>query len=159
MSRVFQFTVLGQAQTKGSGRAVVSNTTGKAIYKPDNPKTKGWQDAIATALAVEFARAKQPLIPFPHEGVNLEVWFYLPRPKSLLTKKLANAPVAHTKKPDLDKLIRAAKDALKGIAWTDDSQVIDLFVHKRYCSPGTMPRAVITIREAALPSLQMQEAS
>lgn len=156
MSRVFQFTVLGVAQTKGSGRAVVSNTTGEPFYKPDNPKTKGWQNTIAQGLAVEFARIRQTLLPFPCEAISLEVWFYLPRPKALLTKRLAGQAIGHTKKPDVDKLVRAATDALTGIAWRDDAQVVDLFVHKRYCAPGEVPRARITIREAPFASPFLQ---
>lgn len=52
----------------------------------------------------------------------------------------------------------AVKDALTGVVWTDDAQVVDLFVHKQYCAPSEFPRAVITIREAVfLPSRYLIE--
>lgn len=37
-------------------------------------------------------------------------------------------------KPDLDKLIRAVLDALTGIAYTDDSQVVRILAQKSYGS-------------------------
>jgi crossover junction endodeoxyribonuclease RusA len=55
----------------------------------------------------------------------------MPRPKSLPKR------VTHmTKKPDIDKLIRAVLDALKGVAWCDDSQVVSVYASKRYGQPG-----------------------
>lgn len=43
-----------------------------------------------------------------------------------------DAPVAPTGRPDLDKLLRTVLDALTGIAWADDSQVVLLDGCKMY---------------------------
>jgi len=43
-----------------------------------------------------------------------------------------NAPAWHTSKPDVTKMVRAVEDALKGIAWHDDSQVVQQVNRKRY---------------------------
>lgn len=143
---VLEFTVVGVAQTKGSGRAVVSKTTGKAFYKPDNPKTKDWQHTIAqsAALAMRMNGMQQ----FVEGGLYFEIQFYLPRPKTLLTKTKAPLTFHHTKKPDLDKLIRAAKDALTGVAWLDDSQVVHVVARKLYCAAGEPTRAAIRVQAA-----------
>jgi Holliday junction resolvase RusA-like endonuclease len=64
--------------------------------------------------------------------------FTFDRPKShFRTGKYASlrrqtAPASHTTKPDLDKLVRAACDALTGIVWQDDSQVHRISASKRY---------------------------
>lgn len=145
--RVLEFTVAGKAATKGSGRTVTSKSTGRAIYLPDNPRTKDWQAAVGWTAAVAIAGGG---IPFPTGPVVMAVVFYLPRPKALLTRKQAAIDVPHVKKPDLDKTVRAAFDALSGIAWTDDSQVTDLIARKRYCAATDFPRAVIRVRRADL---------
>jgi len=38
----------------------------------------------------------------------------------------------HTKKPDIDNLAKAVKDALKGIIYHDDSQIVEAHLFKRY---------------------------
>jgi len=154
--RTLNVTVIGVAQTQGSTRAFVpkswvqraaaAGTQARAVITNDNPKTKGWRHTIANCAALELQRAE-------HGGrffagpVELEVVFYLPRPKRLLTKRLAPMDVAHTTKPDADKLARATKDALSKVIWNDDAQVTDLIARKRYCATGEHPRAVITVRE------------
>ena len=63
----------------------------------------------------------------------MELHFYLLRPKSL-PKKIEH----HVKKPDLDNLMKAIKDALKGVCYRDDSQIISVTATKKYTSlnPG-----------------------
>lgn len=151
--RTLSFTVVGVAQTQGSTRAFMPKGWTRPIITNDNPKTKGWRQTIAHVAALELQHAE-------HAGrffagpVEFEVVFYLPRPKTLLTKRLAHVDVPHTKKPDADKLARAAKDALSKVIWHDDSQVTDLIARKRYCADGEHPRAVITVRETNTGLLQ-----
>ena len=62
----------------------------------------------------------------------MRLTFHLPRPTSL-PKKIAH----HVKKPDIDNLFKAIADALNGIAYVDDSQIVALFVRKIYSeNPG-----------------------
>lgn len=149
---MIRFTVFGVPTPKGSTRSfVITPKNGgkpRAVTTNDNPKTKGWQQKIAQGAAVALQRSAHQR--FEEGGILLEVWFYLPRPKALLTKRLAGTRPWHTTKPDLDKLSRAAKDALTGVIWTDDSQVVDLVAHKRYCAASEFPRAVIIVRHADL---------
>lgn len=43
--------------------------------------------------------------------------------------------VYHTKKPDIDNLAKAVKDALKGIIYADDSQIVEAHLFKQYGEP------------------------
>jgi len=69
--------------------------------------------------------------------------FYFPRPKNHYGtgrnsgKLKASAPLAHTKKPDIDNLVKFALDCLNGVAWNDDSQVVKIRAMKGY---GRTPR-------------------
>ena len=68
---------------------------------------------------------------------HLKVDFHFRRPKSHLTSKGAltkAAPLFPTGRQigDTDKLIRSVCDALTGITWYDDSQVVDITAKKRF---------------------------
>ena len=49
-----------------------------------------------------------------------------------------SAPAHPTVKPDVDKLSRSVLDALTGIVWVDDAQVVDKTVRKRYAETDRM---------------------
>jgi Holliday junction resolvase RusA-like endonuclease len=94
-----------------------------------NPKTADWQQRIATqAQALNQVCWGGP--------VEIELSFHLPKPKYLSKKKYQGAVIRHTTKPDLDKLIRAAFDALTGILFRDDSQVCRIVATKKYVEDG-----------------------
>lgn len=135
MSRVVRFFAAGKPATKGSTRSFVNQKTGKAVTRGDCARTKTWQGVVATA-AVEAGVSPAP----KGRAVSLRVTFYMARPKSHYgtgrnaARLKDSAPRAHTTKPDADKLLRALKDGLTGIAYHDDSQVDRLEVSKVYVS-------------------------
>ena len=74
--------------------------------------------------------------------IHVGIAFTMPRPKS--TPKTRPTPPA-TKKPDLDKLVRAILDAGSGVAWRDDSQVISITATKRVAELDEQPGAKLSI--------------
>lgn len=103
----------------------------------DNARLAGWSEYL-TALAQALVRRRKDL---PLDGAFLvTVHFALRRPKGDCRPTASgqpyalrkSAPVHHLKKPDLDKLTRAALDPLTGLLWRDDSQVIALHPTKSY---------------------------
>lgn len=97
-------------------------------YDPAN--CKDWKRTV-------LAQCIDARPPAPVEGpLLLTLEFYLPRPVSLPKKELH-----HTKRPDLDNLAKAIKDALKGTIYRDDSQITDIVACKRYSpAPGVLIR-------------------
>ena len=81
------------------------------------------------------------------EGPIVAVFrFFMPIPKSMSKKHCALAEAGehyHTKKPDLDNLVKFAKDCLNELAWRDDSQVVKLTATKIYARE---PRTEIELR-------------
>lgn len=133
---MIEFTVFGQPVAKGSTRSFPLMRDGKPVLgaggRPvtittnDNPKTKEWQLLISTAAQ---EHRPEPLYDGP---VHVEMIFYIQRPESISVKKRP-MPIV---KPDIDKLIRACLDGLKGIIYTDDAKVVSLKAEKHYGSSG-----------------------
>lgn len=132
----FSFTVYGVPIPKGSAKAFMPRGARFPVVTHDNKKTKPWQQLVADG-ASQALRGAGVMMTGP---VFLRVTFFLPRPKSL-----PKSTTAHLKKPDLDKLVRAVKDALTKVIWQDDSQVTQLNAWKYYAAPGESPRAVIHV--------------
>ena len=146
--RIVRFTVVGIAQPKGSVKAFVPKGWTRPVLTSTNPKVKGWQQLVAEQAQ---AVAQDGLFVGP---VAIGVVFQLPRPQSLPKRVLH-----HTKKPDLDKLARALKDALKGVLYQDDSQVVELHARKAYAAPAAAPRAIVAVTEVADPDPVQPELS
>lgn len=72
--------------------------------------------------------------------VGVTLLFRLPRPKSA-----PKGIVYPAKRPDVDKLARAALDALTGAAFFDDSQVVSLTAAKVFAAALTGPGVDITV--------------
>jgi Holliday junction resolvase RusA-like endonuclease len=62
--------------------------------------------------------------------VSLRVWLYIARPKS--HSKARRADPNHTQKPDGSNVLKGLEDALNGICWIDDSQIVDTRISKRW---------------------------
>ena len=78
-------------------------------------------------------------------AIRLTCRFFMPIPASISKKKRAEyvgCAVPHTKKPDLDNLVKFVKDCANGVLWRDDSQVIALTASKAY---HTHPATEITV--------------
>lgn len=85
----------------------------------------------------------------PLEGpLRLSCIFSMPIPKSTSKKRralMAQGNIHHTKKPDLDNLIKFVKDCLNTVVWRDDSQVVSISASKIY---HENPKTIIYIRKA-----------
>lgn len=126
------FSVEGAAKPKGSTRAFIPKGWSRAIVTAASPKTKIWEKQVRLK-AIQEGFSEQPG-PF-----RVALQFVLPRPK-----RLKENP-KHTTRPDVDKLSRCILDALTGVVWLDDAQVVALRASKRYARAGEVPRVDIRL--------------
>lgn len=124
---MFQLIIHGKAVPSGSKTAYVNQYTGKAHVVDTCKEKANWQNFVRIQAQAEAARLGIK----PKNGqFHLAITFNFKRPKSHFgTGKNAgilkdSAPQYHTQKPDCTKLTRCTEDALQGICWTDDSQVV-----------------------------------
>lgn len=135
------FRVVGVPQPKGSMKAFQARGMKFPIVTESNRNVRSWSQLVAQAASHRLSVAPEAAL---LEGpVHVELHFVLPRPKSL-ARKVA----AHCKKPDLDKLTRAVLDALTGVVYHDDAQVVDLVTSKHYADAHQPPCVDVIIRDA-----------
>lgn len=125
------FTVLGLPATKGSTRSFVNPRTGKVVTKADCQRLPEWTQAVGWA-----AKAARLTVAPRSVGVSVFALFEFKRPSRAKRRRFP------TVRPDGDKLARGLLDALSGIAYFDDSQVVSLSVEKRY---GAVTQAIVTV--------------
>jgi len=129
---VIAFTVPGRAATQGSHRVRHVRRgprRGQAVVVPDHPALYSYRAAVAAIAARALRGAgKKRLDAGP---VKLRLAFVLERPKSVRGRALPCV------RPDLDKLARAVLDALSGVLYRDDGQVVELRLEKLYGEPET----------------------
>jgi Holliday junction resolvase RusA-like endonuclease len=105
---------------------------GKLTVTHSNPKTVPWRNQVATIARNVMYGSRKLVGP-----LEMCIDFYLKRGKTV-------SRLRPSCKPDLDKLVRAIGDALEGVVYTNDSQVVRIIAQKHY---GSDPRAEVIIRE------------
>jgi Holliday junction resolvase RusA-like endonuclease len=148
---VLRFTVLGKPQPAGSKRAFAIRKggvpTGQIAVTDDNPAAKSWQQEIRVAARQAMVEiGDHALLDGPLE---LRAWFYTPRPRRhYRTGRNAHllrddAPAYPIVRPDTTKLLRGLEDALTGVSWRDDAQVVVQTARKFYDEPA---RTMVEVR-------------
>lgn len=129
--------IAGLPAPQGSKRHV-----GRGIMVESNEKTlRPWRSTIAFE-AIRALEAFDPL-GYPSRGpVRVTLGFSFPHPAGhFRTGKNAgllkpSAPAVKATRPDIDKLVRAVLDALTGLAFADDGQVVELLAFKAFGHAG-----------------------
>jgi crossover junction endodeoxyribonuclease RusA len=130
MSGAYSFTVLGTAAPQGSKRHV-----GNGVMLESSDRVRPWRQDVRFA-----ALEKRPPDWDMTTPMRLDLVFWFARPashygtKNGITYLKSNAPVqpVSARLGDIDKLSRAVLDALTGVAYLDDRQVIRLEARKAY---------------------------
>lgn len=134
------FSVPGEPQ--GKGRPRFSCRSGRTITRtPD--KTVLYENLIVTEYQAQMGSVR-----FPDDSqLCMSVWAYYSIPKSASKRKreaMKAGTIRPTKKPDADNILKCVADALNGIAYRDDAQIVSVIVEKFY---GEEPRIDIGIEE------------
>jgi Holliday junction resolvase RusA-like endonuclease len=132
--------VIGIPVAQGSMKALGRTKAGGTIITHSNGSALlPWRQEIAQA-----ATAKWPS-DWPMDApVSISLTFRFPRPAGHFRRDgtlKPSSPQWKTTKPDLDKLCRTIGDALAGVLYRGDQQIISLIAGKRYAfneSPGVL---------------------
>ena len=113
----------------------------RAILTSDNKKLKPYRGEVTREAMVALGKAgiAEPFAE-KHVPVSIIFDFYLQKPESAPKKR--ECPSV---KPDLSKLIRSTEDAMTGILYADDAQVVSIEARKHYGTPERVEVSVRTI--------------
>lgn len=103
-----------------AGRAMTSN------YTPARDPVNAYKAAVQLACREAF---NGPLIEGP---TRVDVTFVFDRPKYLLVSKAPRDRIWCDNAKDVDNLQKSTFDALNGILWVDDRQVVSVRAEKQY---------------------------
>jgi len=140
----YSFTVWGTAAPQGSKRHV-----GKGLMLESSDRVRPWRQDVRFAALEERPPNWDMATP-----MRLDLVFWFPRPathygtRNGISYLKANAPIepVSARIGDIDKLQRAVFDALTGVAYLDDRQVVEVEARKAYLmGPDAAPYAHITI--------------
>lgn len=120
----------------------------RAVISENNAKTKPFRHVVAQTVLYELSQShSQAPWAVKHVPVWLTLNFYLAKPPSV--KKSRFCPSV---KPDLDKLCRSTLDALTGVLFLDDAQVVELNASKNYGTPERVEIVCRTMAKETLPA-------
>ncbi len=152
MTELIEFEVTGKAASQGSvayhpvkdtfGVPLIRNGRPVLVPHHDSKTLKPWRRRVAANARI--AMAGRPPLTGP---VELSVIVCRPRPKANYNSRgyiKAAAPAYPITRPDTLKQVRAIEDALTGVVWNDDSQIVDHRLLKMFSS-GT-PKVLIAVR-------------
>ena len=136
---MIKFEVLGQCFGKGRPRF---KKVGNFVQTYSDAKTTNYENLVKLSY---INSGCEPYL--NGEALICEMIVYYPIPKSTSKKKtidMLNRKIFPTKKPDIDNVVKSILDALNKVAFTDDTQVVELHCYKFY---GTEPKVEVTIKE------------
>lgn len=138
MTLKIEFKVEGPPIGKGRPKAV---RMGNAVRMYTPKKTAEYETDIAFEAVKVMGDAKPVETP-----VSVGVLAYYPIPASWSKKRqqAAYEGALIPGKPDLDNVLKAVLDALNGVFYKDDKQVVRMVCSKRYCKH---PRLVVWVEE------------
>ena len=135
-----QLTIDGQPQGKARPRFIKSGYA----YTPEN--TRRYEKRIKQVAALEVLRQGWQIT---DKAVSVSICARFPIPESWTKRKklMALSGDLHpVKKPDSDNITKAVLDAMNGIVYNDDVQVIDVRVIKQYCTTGQVPGVDVLVK-------------
>lgn len=135
------FEVIGVPQGKSRARTFYNPKLGKhQSITPEN--TVLYENLVKTS----FMAAENKQTFFNKEPVEMYITAYFPIPKSTTKKdreKIRNKELFPIKKPDSDNIAKVICDALNGVAYHDDAQIVKLEVRKQYTEKE--PKVVVAL--------------
>ena len=123
-----RFIIPGKPQGKARARTVHTKTGYSLSYTPE--KTVLYENLIKTSYLEKYGSNERQEGPLE---VSLVACFEPPKSISKKRRKeMLSGLEWPTKKPDADNIIKVVLDALNGIAYRDDTQVVHVTLRKMY---------------------------
>lgn len=142
MEKAIAFTIFGDPQGKARAKTVRMKNGYSHSYTPE--KSVSYENLVKLCFRDEVGDDFIPM-----KGmfqVDIKAYMNIPTSKPKVWKSLAlvEKVIRPTKKPDWDNIGKIICDALNGIAYKDDSAIVDGRVRKFY---SEQPRVEVVIKD------------
>ena len=131
MGKTITFVVHGEPRGKARPRF---DSRHRRTFTPKG--TKEYEKQIRKVYLHAYAGGDDLISPDPLEGplrMVITAGFRIPKTASKIRKDgMIHGLIFPTKKPDADNIAKIIADALNGIAYKDDAQIVILYVAKHY---------------------------
>lgn len=134
---IIVFTIPGEPVAKGRPKFTKAGHT----YTP--PKTVAYENLVKLCYKQKYSGKCFS----DNAQLSVEVKAYMSIPKSKPKKWQAEAQedvIRPTKRPDTDNILKIIQDALNGVAYRDDAQIVESICEKYY---SDKPRVEVRIEE------------
>lgn len=132
---MIEFTIPGEPKAKQRHRMTKAGIS----YTPN--ETVEYENWVKQCYLIEHGQTMLK------GQITASIKAYFGIPKSYTVKKkrdIASGKLKPTKRPDVDNIAKAILDSLNGIAYKDDSAVINLIIEKHF---SDKPRVEVTLKE------------
>lgn len=138
---VVEFFVGGEPVPQGSTKSFYIKKLNRVVTTHGNKNTNRWRERIAhEAQCTDEARTCTFFSDDRRQGYDVQLSFVFTKPKSTPKKYRLN-----TKRPDLDKLIRAVLDGITDVLIPDDALVVSITASKSYGDSNQPPGLKIKV--------------
>lgn len=128
------FTVEGKPQGKARARTFYNKRMGK-MQSITPIQTKSYEDLIRWSYKAAGGKY------LGEKVLQVDIRAFYPIPKAFSKAKIndaINGDLRPTTKPDCDNIIKVVLDALNGVAYYDDNQVVSVSCNKYYGERGCL---------------------
>ena len=115
---------------------------GEHVQTVDPPKSRNWKATAQHHMRLQCAKPIPAKVPVE---LSIEVVFRCP--VSDYRKRKPREWRWRTKRPDLDNVIKAIKDAGNGVLWLDDNQIVEIHASKIIAAQGEPPMILLDVVE------------
>jgi crossover junction endodeoxyribonuclease RusA len=139
---LIEFFVAGEPVPQGSTKSFYIKKLDRVVTTHGNRNTQVWRQRIATEA--QHCNQSRDCNYFNDDrrcGYRVTLDFVFSKPKSMPKKRQLN-----TKRPDLDKLIRAVLDGITNVLIPDDAQVVSITANKSYSTENNGPGLHIQVQ-------------
>lgn len=136
------FEIVGARPAPQGSKSLMRLRSGRSIMVESSRMVKPWRSLVANA-------ARDAGIAMRDGPVAVSIVTRWTRPASHYGKRgLRATAAAYPGYADCDKLARAIFDALAGIAYRNDRQVVRFEISREWCGDGEAPGAFVTVSDA-----------
>ncbi|MGN1337331.1 MAG: RusA family crossover junction endodeoxyribonuclease [Candidatus Coprovivens sp.] len=140
--KLIEFIVEGDVGAKGRPRF---RKFGNYVQTYTDKKTTSYEEHVRNCYFRKYPENQGEIVFIDNEPISMEICAYVRIPESASKKKkeqMLNCDIYPTKKPDYDNIMKIISDALNGICFYDDKQIVEASFKKIY---STVPKVRVII--------------